>query len=491
MTHGNENEYNSVYYIPSSRTGLSGANISEMSDHPDLSDPIERIARLERRVERERTARREAERLLESKSLELFMSNRSLQELAETLERRVEERTAEMRAMQEELRHSQKMEAVGLLAGGVAHDFNNMLMVIGGAAELLIDADADEQSALLAELISAVQRGRELTSRLLSFSRKAAVEEVDIELGHAISTFRPLLQRLLTERVALRVDVPSDLAIRLTRGGLDQLLFNLAANARDAMRDGGTMRIVASPYALTAGEAATLQLAPGAYVCLEVSDTGEGMSAETAQRDFDPFFSTKPVGQGNGLGLATVYSLVQQARGSISLRTALGEGTTFRMLLPRVITPTAARSPGADPSPSDPVIGGRVLVVDDDPAVRRTVVSLLRRQRFETDDVDSAEEALRRLADMPTRFDMVVSDVRMPGMNGCDLALALRTTHPALPVLLVSGFVDDLAVQERIEQAGLMFMHKPFDVPAFLSVVQRTVRGSSGGRLGHLQELPS
>ncbi|WP_396205816.1 response regulator [Gemmatimonas sp.] len=456
-----------------------------MSDHPDSADPIERIARLERRVERERTARREAERLLESKSLELFMSNRSLQELADNLERRVEERTAEMRTMQEELRHSQKMEAVGLLAGGVAHDFNNMLMVIGGAAALLPDADVGERGAILAELISAVQRGRELTSRLLAFSRKTAVEEIDIDLGLSISTFRPLLQRLLTERVALHVDVSPDLAVRLTRGGLDQLLFNLAANARDAMRDGGVMRLTATPCTITVGEAGTLQLEPGEYVCLEVSDTGEGMDAETAQRAFDPFFSTKPVGQGNGLGLATVYSLVRQAKGSIAIRTVVGEGSTFRVLLPRVTTPRVEPSPGADHSPIDPVIGARVLVVDDDPAVRRTVATLLQRQQFETDEANSAEEALQRLTDTPTRFDMVVSDVRMPGMNGCDLALALRAMHPTLPVLLVSGFVDDLSVQERIQTAGLMLMNKPFDVPSFLSVVKRTVRASSHRRQGH------
>ena len=456
-----------------------------MSDHPTSPDPIERIARLERRVERERAARREAERLLESKSLELFMSNRSLQELAEHLERRVEERTAEIRQMQEELRHSQKMEAVGLLAGGVAHDFNNMLMVIGGAAELLADADPAEHGALLSELTSAVQRGRELTSRLLAFSRKAAVEEVDLDLSHTISTIRPLLQRLLTERVALRVEVPPELAVRLTRGGLDQLLFNLAANARDAMRDGGIMRIVAAPYALAAGEAATLQLEPGEYVSLEVSDNGEGMNTETAQRAFDPFFSTKPVGHGNGLGLATVYSLVRQAKGSISLRTAIGEGTTFRMLLPRVALPGTQVSTGANHTPADHALGGRVLVVDDDPAVRRTVASLLRRQQFETDEANSAEEALQQLTDTPARFDMVVSDVRMPGMNGCDLALALRRMYPTLPVILVSGYVDDLSVQERIQTAGLMLIQKPFDVPSFLSVVKRTVRDSSHRRQWH------
>jgi signal transduction histidine kinase/ActR/RegA family two-component response regulator len=461
-----------------------------MSDETSSMDPTERIARLERRVERERTARREAERLLESKSLELFMSNVSLQELAESLERRVEERTNEIRRMQEELRHSQKMEAVGLLAGGVAHDFNNVLMVIGGAAALLPDADAGERGAILAELITAVQRGRELTSRLLAFSRKTAVEEVDIDLSQTVSTFRPLLQRLLTERVTLHVDTPPGLGVRLTRGGLDQLLFNLAANARDAMRDGGLMRIVATPVTLSAGEAVSLQLEPGEYVSIEVSDTGEGMTADTAQRAFDPFFSTKPVGHGNGLGLASVYSLVRQAKGSIALRTAVGDGTTFRVLLPRVPLPVTASSTDADDAPVAPVVGARVLVVDDDPAVRRTVSSLLRRQQFETDEANSAEEALARLTESPTRFDLVVSDVRMPGMNGCDLALALRAMHPTLPVLLVSGFVDDLSVQERIRTAGFMLMGKPFDVPSFLSVVTRTVRSSSHRRPQH-GEQPS
>lgn len=457
-----------------------------MSDIGNSDEWSERSARLERRVDRERTARREAERLLESKSLELFMTNLALQELAETLERRVEERTERIRSMEAELRHSQKMEAVGLLAGGVAHDFNNVLMVIGASAALLADADGDDREQIVSELVSAVQRGRELTARLLAFSRREAVEEVDLNLSGAIHGIEPLLQRLLTERVRLAIDVPADLHVRLMRGGLDQILFNLAANARDAMPGGGTMGIRAVPYDLRAEEAAAMQLPIGPHVLIEVSDTGIGMNGETARRAFDPFFSTKPVGVGTGLGLATVYSLVRQAKGNVSIRSAEGEGTSFRLLFPRA-SPVAV-VPDA-PTPDDaslPAEGARVLVVDDDPLVRSTIAALLRRQHFDTVQAATAEDALQLLGRTDTPFDLVVSDVRMPGMNGCDLALAIRSLNPSLPVLLMSGYVDDHTVYERIEAAGLVLMSKPFNVTDFLAFVKRAVR--TAGEARHTEE---
>jgi len=449
-----------------------------MSDLSNSDEWTERNARLERRVERERTARREAERLLESKSLELFMTNLALQELADTLERRVEERTERIRSMEAELRHSQKMEAVGLLAGGVAHDFNNVLMVIGASASLLADADGGDREQIISELVSAVQRGRELTARLLAFSRQEAVEEQDLNLSSAIHGIEPLLQRLLTERVRLAIDVPHDLHVRFTRGGLDQILFNLAANARDAMPGGGTMGIRAAPYELQADEAAAIQLPMGPHVLIDVSDTGIGMNGETARRAFDPFFSTKPVGVGTGLGLATVYSLIRQAKGNVTIRSAEGVGTRFRILLPRVAPVPVLPPP---PLPDDASLlteGARVLVVDDDPLVRSTIAALLQRQKFDTVQASTAEDALQLLGRTDTPFDLVVSDVRMPGMNGCDLALAIRALNPSLPVLLMSGYVDDHAVYERIEAAGLVLMSKPFNVADFLAFVKRTIHAA-------------
>lgn len=456
-------------------------NTSEVSDpghgaQHSSGDDAERITRLERRVERERAARREAERLLESKSLELFTANRALQELAESLERRVEERTAQIRDMEAQLRHSHKMEAVGLLAGGIAHDFNNLLMIIGGASALLPDVASEDREQILTELSCAVQRGRELTSRLLAFSRQESVEPVDLDLAATIASFEQLMRRLLTERIALSVSVPSGLAVRLTRGGLDQILFNLAANARDAMPHGGTMQVRATSQTLCAAEAEALQLEAGVYVLLEVSDTGEGMTEETAQRAFDPFFSTKPVGVGSGLGLATVYSLVRQAKGHVSVCSAPGEGAAFRILLPSATAMVAEAAPTVNESDAPMPPGGRVLVVDDDRAVRRVIAALLRRQEFDVQEAASAEEALTVLRATPAAVDLVVSDVRMPGMSGFELALELRTLHPSLPVLLVSGFVDDVAVHQRIEAEGLTLVNKPFDVPSFLSRVKHSLR---------------
>jgi len=469
------------------KANITLSSVAIPDDTSDVSDSglgaqhasgnaAERITRLERRVERERAARREAERLLESKSLELFTANRALQELAESLERRVEERTAQIRDMEAQLRHSHKMEAVGLLAGGIAHDFNNLLMIIGGASALLPDVTSEDREQIMTELSSAVQRGRELTSRLLAFSRQEAVEQVELDVAATIASFEQLMRRLLTERIALTVNIPPGLGVRLTRGGLDQILFNLAANARDAMPHGGRMAVRAALQTLSADEAEPLQLEAGEYVLLEASDTGEGMTEETAQRAFDPFFSTKPVGVGSGLGLATVYSLVRQAKGHVSVQSAPGEGATFRILLPSASASAPAPEQAAPASDVPMPPGGRVLVVDDDRAVRRVIAALLRRQEFDVQEAESAEEALTVLRAVAPPVDLVVSDVRMPGMNGFELALELRTLHPTLPVLLVSGFVDDVAVHQRIEAEGLTLVNKPFDVPSFLSRVKHSLR---------------
>lgn len=450
-----------------------------MSDlgHPPSNPPVDadaRIARLEKRVAREREARRAAERLLESKSLELFTANVALQDLNDSLERRVEERTAEIRAMEAQLRHSQKMEAVGLLAGGIAHDFNNLLMIIGGGAALLPDATGDERETIASELACAVQRGRELTSRLLAFSRREPAEQVSLELSRTVLTLEPLLRRLLTERIALTIDVPDNLVVQLSRGGLDQILFNLAANARDAMPHGGDMHICAAPYIVSADEAATMQLEPGSYVLLEIRDNGLGMSEDTARRAFDPFFSTKPVGAGSGLGLATVYSLVRQSRGHIALHSSEGSGAAFHILLPCAEPLPLADAPADTSSPSH-TVGDRILVVDDELGVRRVIASLLHRQGFEVREASSGDEALTWIIQHPDSIDLLISDVRMPGMNGFELALAARAERPQLPVLLISGYVDDDTLHERIDAQGLTMMEKPFDIGTFLDRVRQTL----------------
>jgi two-component system, cell cycle sensor histidine kinase and response regulator CckA len=471
-----------VYQSHHLQTGPS-ADIPEVSDSslpsPAPEEAAEQIARLQRRLQRERSARQEAERLLETKSLELFTTNRALQELATSLEQRVEQRAAELRAIEAQLQQSQRLEAVGLLAGGIAHDFNNLLMVIGSGAELLREIPPDECGDVLDEVQCAVARGRDLTARLLTFSRKQPVEAEDIDTATAISALAHLLRRLVTERVALSLDLAPGLGVRMSRGSLEQIMMNLAANARDAMPRGGHLRVRSSPRWLWAAEAVLLGLNEGMHVLLEVSDTGSGMSPETVERAFDPFFSTKPVGSGTGLGLSNVYSIVRQSSGHISVETAEGDGSTFRILLPchgsqaHTITLTTA------PLNDLPLATGDVLLVDDDDSVRHMTALLLRRQGFPVREAASGEQALGILANPSIPLAILISDVRMPGMNGFELALIARGRRPGMPALLMSGYVDDLSLQGSIEEAGFTLLEKPVSAEALLQHVRKVLRRSS------------
>jgi signal transduction histidine kinase/CheY-like chemotaxis protein len=443
------------------------SNLPTDSDDVDKAG-ADRIARLEQRVLRERVARKEAERLLESKSLELFTANLALQELATSLERRVEERTAEVLTMEAQLRHSMKMEAIGLLAGGIAHDFNNLLMVIGTGAELLYDESPEGRSQILDELASAVARGRELTSSLLAFSRKQPVQAEQLDTGSAITTLAHLLRRLLKESAILSLDLTPGLAVRMSRGSLEQILMNLAANARDAMPHGGELHIRTMACPLSAAEAGAKGLHEGMHVLIEVRDTGIGMSADTVQRAFDPFFSTKPVGSGTGLGLATVYSIVRQSGGHISIDSAVGSGSTFRLLLPWDGTAAEAGHASGNRHTSTLQMAGDVLLVDDNDSVRHVTASLLRRHGLSVREASSGEQALAILSDQTIPLAMLITDVRMPGMNGFELVQMACGRRSGMPTLLMSGYVDDRRLQEQIEEAGLVMMEKPVDTDALL-----------------------
>ncbi len=452
--------------------------------------PSEKCARLERRLERERAARGEAERLLETKSLELYSANVELQKFAATLEARIEERANEIREMQARLHLAQKMEAIGLLAGGVAHDFNNLLMIIGGASELLSAArGTGESEELLNELRDAVTRGQDLTRRLLAFSRQDSTDVVDeVDVAMAVRSAEPLLRRLATERVTIRFESAGGHWARVSRVGLDQILLNLAANARDAMPDGGEVRIRTSERFVDEVEAHGWQIRCGHYVVLEVSDTGIGMAPTVVERAFDPFFSTKSVGVGSGLGLATVYSIVRQAGGHIAIESIPNRGSLVRILLPRgirqvVVTPSAGmtvqKSKGT----------GLIMVVDDEPAVRRVTATLLERNGYQVTTAADGAEALDWLSKMSTCPALMITDVRMPGMNGFELAVAVRTSWPHVPVLLVSGYVDDDRVRSQIAAEGMCLLEKPVKPALLLEQIQLLIeahRNRSDAQPGHV-----
>ena len=367
------------------------------------------------------------------------------------------------RLAEERLRRSQKMEAIGLLAGGIAHDFNNLLTIVSGATEALREATppSSDQSALFDELLDATGRGAALTRQLLAFSRRTIIEPQVFDTSEAIRSTESLIRRFLTERIQCVLMLGEPLPVRMDRGGLDLLLLNLAANARDAMPTGGQFTILTSEIALSAEAAQAKGLTAARHVLIEVRDSGVGMPPEVLQRAFEPFFTTKPVGQGSGLGLASVYGIVVQSRGHVEAASTVGEGTTIRILLP---LEEAAALPLASDRSTDVAPRGRgcVLVVDDESGVRMVTTNLLRRLGYDVVEASGGLEALHVAEARRGTIDLLISDVRMPGINGFELATALREADPSIDVLLMSGYVDDAALSDRIASSGIPLIEKPY-----------------------------
>jgi PAS domain S-box-containing protein len=337
----------------------------------------------------------------------------------------------ERRRLQDDLLHAQRMESVGRLAGGVAHDFNNLLTTILGVSEMILSglAPGDPLAEDLTAIRDAGRRAAGLTRQLLAFSRKQRLEVRAVDVAELVRGFAPMLSRLIGEDVKVRLDLALGLPRALADPAqVEQIVLNLAVNARDAMPSGGTLTIAAE-----AGP-------DGASVRLSVSDTGEGMSPEVAARVFEPFFTTKAPGKGTGLGLAMVYGIVRQHGGTITVDTAPRKGTRFDVLLPAA--PDAARAP--DPAVGTAPARGRgevVLVVDDEPLVRRAVARALGARGYTVLEAEGGEEALA-LVDARGRVDVLLSDVVMPGMRGPELVRAFRTRCPGRPALLMSGYPD-------------------------------------------------
>ena len=370
----------------------------------------------------------------------------------------------EMRRVEEQLRQSQKMEAVGLLAGGVAHDFNNLLTVVTGITEVLRAdlAGMPERVGMLDELLAAVKRGSDLTRKLLAFSRRTIVEPRVVEFGEAIRQASVLFGRLLTERITVALDLPADeVHVRIDPGALDQLLFNLAVNARDAMPAGGTFRIAVDIEQLDVAAATRVDLTPGAYIRLVVTDTGVGMAPAVLARIFEPFFTTKPAGQGTGLGLATVYGIVTQAQGAIRVQSVEGQGTCFTIHLPQVSAP--ARRPSVSGAAGDALIRGseRILVAEDEDGVRKLVCRVLKSLGYEVLEARRGEQAVA-LGEAAGRLDLLLTDIRMPDLSGIEVADQLRARRPGLRVLFMSGYIDDPALRGRLAAESALVVDKPF-----------------------------
>jgi hypothetical protein len=379
-----------------------------------------------------------------------------------------------------QLLQAQKLESVGRLAGGIAHDFNNVLFAIKGYAELLAeDLGPERRSSLDPDLaLSNVQaitvaatRAATLTAQLLAFSRQRVVHPEVLDLNAAIEAVEPMLRPLIGEQIQLSVRLKPDAGrVRMAQGQLDQALVNLVVNARDAMPEGGTITIESGNAELDATYVARhLDVSPGSYVYLAVSDTGLGMDVETRDHAFEPFYTTKDQGKGTGLGLATIYGIMQQAGGHVWLYSEPGIGTSLKLYFPRVdasVTgPRTVRAPRAEDA------GGTLMVVEDESSVREMTTIVLRRAGYDVHPVADGAEAMRRLGELETPIDVLVTDVVMPGMSGIDLAEQVLDRYPAAGVVMLSGYTAETLDLERIVGRGGIFLSKPVPSEDLLSAV--------------------
>ena len=391
----------------------------------------------------------------------------------------------ERRRLEEQFRQTQRMEAVGQLAGGVAHDFNNLLTVITGYCELLVHSLADRAPDLrrVQEVHRAALRAASLTRQLLAFSRKQVLELRVLDLNEVVQGMAPMLSRLLGEHVQLNTPPAPHLGhVKADPGQIEQIVMNLAINARDAMPDGGTLNIELADVELDeAPRGVDAALRSGPHVMLAVSDTGCGMDAATRARIFEPFFTTKEVGKGTGLGLATVYGIVQQSDSAIQVESEPGRGATFRIYLPRV--EPIADAVEVAPTPAQAASGQEtVLVVEDEEVVRALEVEVLAGHGYHVLVAGDAQEALAIEARCEGPIALLVTDVVMPGRSGRELAQEFVRRRPGTRVLYLSGYVNDAFVGGGLLEAGTWFLQKPFS-PEALARKVRDVLDTAGPAL--------
>jgi PAS domain S-box-containing protein len=387
----------------------------------------------------------------------------------------------EYRHMEERLRQSQKMEAIGTLAGGVAHDFNNLLMVISGYSSVLADALAGDQklSGHVDQILKAGERAASLTRQLLAFSRKQTIQPAPLHLNQIITGIEKLLHRLIGEDIRVVTNLAADLGMVLADAGqMEQVILNLAVNSRDAMPKGGELIFETRNLELRDSVARANNLMPGRYIEFLVKDTGTGMDLSVQTRLFEPFFTTKPTGKGTGLGLSTVYGILRQANGHISFTSQPGHGTTFRIFLPRIDSalPVASRALSNDAA----LCGSEtVLIVEDDASVCELVRSVLDAHGYTVITAAQPQEAEKLFA-LPgcQTVDLMVSDVVMPGLSGTELAARLTAKTSRMKVLFMSGYIDDAMVRAGIEEKDVSFLQKPFAPMTLVRKVREVLDGT-------------
>jgi PAS domain S-box-containing protein len=385
----------------------------------------------------------------------------------------------EYRTMEERLRQSQKMEAIGTLAGGVAHDFNNILMVISGYGSVLADALASDPKLRghIEQIQKASERAASLTRQLLAFSRKQAIQPVPLNLNEIVSGIEKLLHRLISENIAISTKLSPDLGTVLADAGqIEQVILNLAVNARDAMPQGGRFTLETRNAEFSDSVSAPDHLKPGRYVEFILTDTGIGMGMDVQARVFEPFFTTKPAGKGTGLGLSTVYGIVQQANGHVTFTSQPGGGTTFRIYLPRI---DSTRASGAETEVRGAALDGSetVLLVEDDASVCELVRAVLTSHGYTVLSARRPNEAEALCEKHRDRIDLLLSDVVMPEMSGAELAKRLTAHNSRMKILFMSGYIDDSLIRQGIQEKEVAFLQKPFSPQSLAKKVREVLGG--------------
>ena len=400
----------------------------------------------------------------------------SADEPADVLEAIAEDVT-DRRALEDQLRQSQKMEAVGRLAGGVAHDFNNLLMVISGYAEVILAslplADPLHEKGRAIQL--AADRATTLTRQLLAFSRKQLLELKVVDVNAIVQDMERLLRPLIGENVELVTELtPHAAHVRADAGQLEQVLMNLVVNAKDAMPEGGRLMIQTQNIVMDESHRRGTQfIRPGSYVMLSVSDTGSGMDKETQSRIFEPFFTTKEKGKGTGLGLSTVYGIVKQSGGYVMVQSEVDRGSTFQIYLPQV---EGVAEKHAVPA-ADAASGGNetVLLVEDEESVRQLVRDTLSGKGYRVLEAESGEAGLATAEKHGEKIDLVITDVVMPGMTGREMVKQLAQARPGVKVLYLSGYTEDAILSDGSIESGTAFLQKPFSLQSLSKKVREVL----------------
>ncbi len=384
---------------------------------------------------------------------------------------------AALRESEERLRHSQRLEAVGRLAGGIAHSFNNLLAAIGFHGELLLERLEGEDRDHMEEIRKACDRAASLASQLLAFSRRQVLQPRVLRLDDVLRRMEPMLRRLIGEDVELRLALDSGSgALQVDLGQLEQVILNLVANARDAMPYGGRLELATTAAELAATDTVFPELPPGDYVKLTVSDNGDGMDEEVRSRLFEPFFTTKR-DKGTGLGLATVHGIVLQSGGDIRAESAPGQGTTFTILLPRV--EAAAEMPqAANPLRRDVQGSEVILLVEDEDNIRRPATEILESRGYTVLAAHDAIQALTAAQQYDGPIHLMLTDVVMPGLSGSQLAERLARLRPEVKVLFMSGYPEDAIAHHGVLEPGRRFLQKPFAVSLLLQTVREVLDNS-------------